>query len=209
MMDVIVVTGGIGSGKSEVCSILQNQYGCGVYEADSRVKALYVTHPTLLSDIEDVLDEKFRDDQGRFVPQMLSRRIFADRKALEEVEKLIFPALIEDFEHWKQAYADDRFIIFESATILEKPYFKGFGDKTILIDAPYEIRLERACCRDGSSRESVSARMSNQDLMNQISEGKVAPDVDAIIYNYDGVDELRHQIVLTINELYGNKTDIN
>ena len=35
---VIVVTGGIGSGKSQVCKILKESYGCDVYEADARAK---------------------------------------------------------------------------------------------------------------------------------------------------------------------------
>ena len=37
MMEILVITGGIGSGKSEVCRILQELYGCGVYNADERV----------------------------------------------------------------------------------------------------------------------------------------------------------------------------
>lgn len=208
-MDVLVVTGGIGSGKSEVCSILMDVYGCGVYEADSRVKTLYSIHPTLLNDIEVALGEGFRDSEDKFSPSLLSARIFSDRNALEKVEELVFPALLDDFETWKQDHADDKFVVFESATILEKPYFKDFGDKTILIDAPFETRLLRASGRDNVSQESILARMMNQKLMNRISEGEEAPEVDAVIYNYDGVGELRHQVVLTVNELYGLKTDIN
>ena len=36
-MDILVVTGGIGSGKSEVCRILQKEFGCGLYNADQSV----------------------------------------------------------------------------------------------------------------------------------------------------------------------------
>ena len=39
-MRILVVTGGIGSGKSKVCAILEEVYGFPVYNADSRVKGL-------------------------------------------------------------------------------------------------------------------------------------------------------------------------
>ena len=53
-MKVLIVTGGIGSGKSMVCSMLSKDYGYPVYEADKRVKELYLEHPRLMADIEDL-----------------------------------------------------------------------------------------------------------------------------------------------------------
>ena len=68
-MKVLVVTGGIGSGKSEVCRLLA-EYGFQMqYDADSRAKGLYVEHPHLLDDIEKAL--------GGAVVSMLQRRLLA------------------------------------------------------------------------------------------------------------------------------------
>ena len=39
---VIIVTGGIGSGKSEVCRILSGSYGFPVYEADRKAKTKFI-----------------------------------------------------------------------------------------------------------------------------------------------------------------------
>ena len=105
-MDILVVTGGIGSGKSEVCRILQKEFGCGLYNADQSVKRLYDTHPTLLEDIEEVTGVILRDDNGRFVPSRLSEKIFSDKELLLKVEDLVFPALNEDFTaapNWKKS----------------------------------------------------------------------------------------------------------
>jgi SulP family sulfate permease len=52
---VIVITGGIGSGKSEVCRILREMGFCAQYNADTRAKALYEEHPSLLAGIESLL----------------------------------------------------------------------------------------------------------------------------------------------------------
>ena len=201
-MEILVITGGIGSGKSEVCRILQELYGCGVYNADERVKLLYDIHPTLLDNIEKLTGESLRDDDGRFVPSRLSARIFADRKILLDVETLVFPALIEDFHTWAKKYEDDRFVIFESATILEKPELAGFGDKVILVDSLFETRLERVCRRNSVPRESVYARMINQKMMNGISCGEIEPEVDAVIHNLGTLSDLKYSVIRTIKELY-------
>lgn len=199
-----MVTGGIGSGKSEVCRILQECYSCGVYNADERVKFLYDVHPTLLDDIEALTGDSLRDGDGRFVPSRLSARIFSDRRLLKEVEKLVFPALMDDFRSWAEGYADDRFVVFESATILEKPELQGFGDKVVLVDAMVETRLERACLRDSAPRESIYARMLNQKMMNSISDGEMKAEVDAVIHNLGTLSDLRYSTIRVIKELYGN-----
>ena len=56
-MRTIVVTGGIGSGKSAVCGLLREK-GIPVYDADSRTKALY--HGDLLARIESAFGRSFR-----------------------------------------------------------------------------------------------------------------------------------------------------
>lgn len=203
-MKVLVITGGIGSGKSAVCRILHEAGVTAQYNADERVKALYSAHPTLLNDIQTSLGCVLRNEDGDFVPSMLASRIFSDPQALLEVESLVFPALMEDFKAFAEANEEEDIIVFESATILEKPQFDGFGDMVVLVDAPYELRLERACVRDGAAKEAVEARMSNQKLMNMLSEGGHDPRIDAVIMNDSDMDELRLRTYETMTVLFGD-----
>lgn len=201
-MEVLVVTGGIGSGKTEVCRILREEYGCGVYDADSKVKELYHTHPTLLSDIEDLLGIVLRDENGRFTPRKLADVIFSDTGALNGLENILFPVLMADFDMWKKHYEADRFVVFESATILEKPQLRGFGDRLMIVDAPFDVRLARACRRNGAAEEEVRARMRNQVLMNRISSGEGYDEADVIIRNTGSIDDLRRQTVDAIGRIF-------
>lgn len=202
-MDVLIITGGIGSGKSEACRILKEEFGCGVYYADERVKQMYDIHHTLLGDIEKLTGQSLRDSEGKFVPSRLSALIFTDSQLLDKVEQLVFPALMEDFASWAKAYENDAFVVLESATVLEKPYFKGLGDKVIVVDANMETRMERASVRDGVPHERISARMKNQKMMNSISNGEFNPDVDVIVYNTGTLTDLRNSIVSAVRNLYG------
>ena len=62
-MRTIAVTGGIGSGKSEVCSILSSR-GIPVYDSDSAAKRLYREDGSLLDSVEGVFGQSFRDLSG-------------------------------------------------------------------------------------------------------------------------------------------------
>lgn len=193
-MKVVVVTGGIGSGKSVACRILQSQFGWPVYNADSKVKELYVSSPTLLTDIEDALEMKLRNADGEFIPSLLASRIFSDSGALEKVEELVFPELTSDFEMWKKEQGNVDYVILESATILEKPALKGMWDILILIDAPIELRRARTAARDGVSEEIAGRRMESQKLMNEVSKGMVIPDADVVILNDSTESKLQEKL---------------
>jgi dephospho-CoA kinase len=209
MMRILVVTGGIGSGKSKVCAILEEVYGFPVYNADSKVKGLYESDPEVLDSIEEALGQSFRTEDGKFSPSLLAGRIFSDEEDLVKVEQLVFPALVRDFKAWQAKAGNHDFIVFESATILEKEHFKGFGDVVMLVDAPIRLRLERACRRDSSSEDKVLARMSKQKLMNEFSEGIALPEVDVVIANTGDVEELKVKVTECIDTLLDRNIDNN
>lgn len=203
MAEVLVISGGIGSGKSTVCRILEEKYQWPVYEADSKVKELYHTSPTLLSDIESKLGASFRDESGAFQPYLLASRIFTDPRALSDVESLVFPVLMADFDRWKEKYDNKDFVVLESATILEKPELAGIGDKVVVVDAPVDVRIERALSRGGVTRDAIEARVSRQMLMNRISEGNVPDEVDYVIDNGAGMKQLDENIADCVCFLIG------
>ena len=202
-MKVLAVTGGIGSGKSEVCRILAENGLTLQYNADSRAKALYVESPVLLDEIEIALGGKFRDEDGNFVPSRLAAVIFSDSAALEKVEALLFPEMIRDFHRVMAEAAEDQIVVFESATFLEKKQFDGFADIVLLVDAPFDVRLERACRRDGASKEAILARMKSQRLMNELSEGLEDPRISCRVLN-DGTRQELEQNVLSVLNQIGN-----
>ncbi|MBO5418638.1 MAG: dephospho-CoA kinase [Bacteroidales bacterium] len=199
---VVVITGGIGSGKSEVCRIFRRLGVNAVYNADQKVKALYGGVPGLLDTIERSLRLTLRNQDGSFCPASLAKVIFNDRAALQIVEKIVFPYLKEDFNTWVKDYADEHIVLFESATILEKEDFDGFGDRVILVDAPVELRKCRAADRDRLPKERIEERMSNQQQMNSFADCQ--DRVDYIIVNDGTLEELENKVRIIYNKLINN-----
>lgn len=190
---VIVLTGGIGSGKSEVSRILSERYSCSIYEADSKVKELYGRYTELVDDIESAIGQKVRNEAGYFEPSLLAKRIFSDKEALSKVEELVFPYLFRDFADF--ASETSGMIVFESATILDKACFRNFGDIVILVDAPVEIRLQRAVKRDSASKEKILERMDNQKIAID------NPRVDYVIVNDTTIEELQFKVDCIMEEI--------
>lgn len=207
-MNVVLITGGIGSGKSEVCRILKDNYGIPCYNADSRVKELYMTHPQLLRDIEVALGVSLLDADGRFMPSVLAERIFTSDEDLRLVESIVFPVLAEDFENWKSARSSSD-VIIESATALEKESLAQMYDKVVVVDAPFEVRLDRACGRDASEKETVMKRMRAQLLMNRISDGYIDERVDYLLENTSDMASLKRKVEEMIDKVFDDKKVID
>lgn len=116
----ILLTGGIGSGKSSVRRILERM-GVPCYDADSAVKGFYevpleseseqlasgtTEKPFLLPEIEAALGLSFRKSDGSFDSRKLADAIFSDSGRLKTVESIVFPALATDFERWRKSVGE-------------------------------------------------------------------------------------------------------
>lgn len=166
-MKTILVTGPIGSGKSQVCRILEAK-GYPVYDSDSRTKGLYANRPGLKALLEKELDVRFEDLQI----------IFTDSEKREKLEAIVYPLVREDFEKFK---ADNRkcgTVFFESATAWQKPQFRDCFDSVWMVEAPLQTRAQR--------NPKVLQRNSLQNF-----NGLKA---DKIINNDSTLDELKQKI---------------
>ena len=83
---VICITGGIGSGKSTVCAMLESK-GHPVYYSDERAKALMQTNATLVQGITALLGEK-AFLQGELNRVYVAEKIFGNIEFKEKLEVL-------------------------------------------------------------------------------------------------------------------------
>ena len=131
MMRTILVTGPIGSGKSEACRYLAS-LDFPVYECDARTKMLYSLVPGLKCSIEERLG----------LPWSQIGTVFADPDKLRTLEEMVYPHVLEDLKAWKAAQTAPLLFV-ESAIALDKPQFDGLYDAVLLVTAPYELRVQR------------------------------------------------------------------
>ena len=98
-MKTVILTGGIGSGKSAVCACLRAR-GVPVYDSDSRTKSLYDRDPALVGRLESVLGTGLRTAEGRLDRRRLAEVIFSDPDRRAAVEAGGPPAAPAGFRRW-------------------------------------------------------------------------------------------------------------
>lgn len=152
------ITGGIGSGKSTVCRLFA-QKGIAVYDSDAAAKRLMQEDGALRRQLAG------RFGEGTFRNGVLDRAylagiVFADPQALADLNALVHPVVMRDFDAWA-ARQDGSYVILESAILFEAG-LEGCVDKTVAVLAPRELRIERTCRRDGCGADQVVRRIAAQ-----------------------------------------------
>lgn len=195
MAVLMLITGGIGSGKSYVSKVF-SAMGVPVYDTDDRTKALYTENAELLEKLKFLLGEQVVSD-GKLNREYMASRLFGNRELMDSLEQLVYPYLLEDIKMWKSGKCAEgvSFMILESAILLEKPIFKGCYDKVLTVRAPMELRISRAMARTNVSRESIVARISNQ----WSDEQRVA--LSDFVIESDSQQAILPQVVKVYNEL--------
>ena len=152
------VTGGIGSGKSLVCSIFRN-LDVAVYDADLEARRIMEQDPGIERELLGRFGKNvFRD--GKLDRRYLAEKIFSDEDARGFVNRLIHPRVWADFANWAERQAGS-YVVEEAALLFESGAWKVL-DLNILVTAGKEIRIGRITARDGLDREEVLARMASQ-----------------------------------------------
>lgn len=157
-MKSIGITGGIGSGKSLVCKIIE-KLGYPVFYADEAAKKLMIDDQSLKSELIHLLGENaYLNNQLNRT--FIAEKIFKNNQLKKEVSDLVHPAVYRAYKNWRKMQNSD-LIFNESALLFETGSYKSF-DATILVTANRETRIQRVMKRDNLSRETVLERMSHQ-----------------------------------------------
>lgn len=154
----IGITGGIGSGKSTVCSLFAER-GIAVYDSDSRAKQLMSESAELRAQLIETFGvECFCD--GTLNRSYLASQVFGSVEALAKLNAIVHPAVRTDFRTWAEQQRG-AYVILESAILFEAG-FDTEVDTTLAVMAPLEERVRRTMARDGIDRQSVMERIAHQ-----------------------------------------------
>jgi len=159
MVQIIGITGGIGSGKSTVCSVYR-VLGVPVFEADTEAKKLINTNSVLKTGLIDLFGRDIYTTDGTINRNKLAGIIFNDEVQLMKVNELIHPVVRAEFKNWAEKQTAP-YVLHEAAILFESGFYKMM-DFTILVSAPEEIRINRVTSRDNSTAAAVKERIDKQ-----------------------------------------------
>lgn len=185
------ITGGIGSGKSILCSYLIHR-GIPVYNCDLEAKRLMCSCTEIRSQITQLIGPESYQGDSLNRPYVASR-IFADKALITALNAIVHPAVRADFLQW--ANRQNAPIVALEAAILLEGSFHTAVDYLLTVSAQSETRIRRVMQRDGLTRPEVEARMANQ-----LPEEERNQRAHFVLFNEDD-DALTPQIEAILEQL--------
>jgi len=182
---IIGITGGIGSGKSYVLSVMEKRFACLLLEADAIAFQLEQPLGSCYQPILQLFGREILASDNTIDRQKLGKIVFADKKKLKRLNQIVHPAVkkkIREEIRLSQAKEPDRIILIEAALLLEDHY-DAICDTIWYIRSSEETRRKRLKEKRGYSEEKITAVMKNQ-----LPEAEFIRQCNCVINN-DGTEE--------------------
>jgi len=181
-MYIIGLTGGIGSGKSAVAEGFR-RLGIKVVDADIAARKVVEKGTPALAEIADHFGMQIVLADGSLDRAALRRVVFGNDSERVWLEKLLHPRIGE----WlaaELAAATSPYAILESPLLLESTQHRMVR-RTLVVDVPEEVQVERAAARDGNTAEQIRAIIARQ-----MSREQRCARADDVIDNAGTLDDL-------------------
>ena len=196
-MKIIGVTGGVGSGKTELLHYIEKNYRCRILLADEASHEVMQKGGRIYEPLVALLGSSVLDSSGEINRKEMAARIFSHEELLGRVNALIHPAVREfileavaEEREKAAAGADDAvdYFFLEAALLIECGY-RSVVDEMWYIYCDLAVRRERLQKSRGYSDEKIDSILSSQ-----LTEAEFRSGSDVIIDNSGNLEDAYRQI---------------
>lgn len=175
------ITGGIGSGKSYVCRILESR-GVSVYDCDAAAKRLMRTSEKLQQELRQLVGQDVYTSDGQLQKRVLADFLLTSEANKQALNDVIHPAVAEDFLSSGMTW-------LESAILFESGFDRRVSfDRVVCVSAPRDVRIQRIMRRD-----NITAEKAAEWIDTQMAQEEVERRSHFVIVN-DGKSDIEQQI---------------
>jgi len=185
------LTGGIGSGKSEVSRRLA-AHGAVIIDADVAARSVVAPGTPGLARVAEAFGAEILGPDGALDRGRLGAIVFRDPASRATLNAIVHPLVGEWMRAAERAAVDaargDVVIVHDVPLLAENRRAADF-DLVIVVDVPPEIQLERLVSQRGMTPEQARARMAAQASREQ----RLAV-ADVVIDNSGSLDDLDRRV---------------
>jgi len=187
---VIGLTGGIGTGKTEVAHVLL-ELGAVVIESDKVAHSSYMPGTKAHEVIVSQFGNRVLDPSGFIDRKSLGKIVFSDPARRLELEEIVWPVVEEMIEDClaEEEKRGTKVVVFEVAKLYE-PGWDRFADIVWTVESPRGDIGKRVEQRSGLDETETGSR-----LAAQLTPDERKSRADLVIENNTTLDDLRNQIV--------------
>ena len=181
------LTGGIGSGKSELSRFFA-KWGAYIFDADKETKIIIDTKENVQKEIIDEFDTNILNAENRIDKKKLARIAFQDEGHQLRLNSIMHPYVFQEidkqFDNVSSANKHKIFVV--DAALIYESGADTHMDFVIVITSLLRFRAERAMGRGNMTREDFMKRV---DL--QWTDEDKAHMADYIISNNNSLEDLK------------------
>jgi dephospho-CoA kinase len=154
------LTGGIGSGKSEVSRRLAAR-GAVVIDADKAARAVVEPGTPGLEAIEETFGKEVIREDGTLDREKLGAIVFGDPDKLAALNAIVHP-LVRDWMVAAEEQAPEDAVVIQDVPLLAENGLAPLYDLVIVVDTPPEAQLDRLTRLRGMPEDQARARIAAQ-----------------------------------------------
>ncbi len=184
---VVGLTGGIGSGKSEVARLFADR-GVFVVDTDAVAHELSAAGGAAIEPIRAAFGPGVISPDGALDRAAMRRRVFADPAARRKLESILHP-LIRARSQERLAQAQSRYAILVVPLLVESGVDRDRYQRVLVVDCPEALQTARVTSRSGLDPDEVRAIMATQ-----ASRAERLSQADDVIDNSGPLEQLEPQV---------------
>jgi len=187
---IVELTGGIGSGKTAAADMFAVR-GAVLVDADAIAHELTVPGGAAMPAIEAEFGREVIAESGALDRAAMRRLAFGDVSARARLERILHPMIRNESEARVAAALNSAatYVVLVIPLLVESGQARSRGGRTLVVDCPESLQVERVMARNGLRADEVEAIMQAQ--ASRAARLAVADDV---ILNDRGLEELREQV---------------
>lgn len=190
----VVVTGGIGSGKSAVSRLFE-ELGAVLIDADALAREVVAAGTTGLEEIVRTFGPDLVGPDGELDRPAMGRRVFDDPTARTQLEAIIHPRVRKRSDEIEASVAGDAVVVHDIPLLVETGQAGRF-DVVVVVDVPEEVQVERLMRDRGMSEQEARSR-----IRAQASREQRLAVADHVIDNTGAREDLRPQVARVLEQL--------
>jgi dephospho-CoA kinase len=180
----VAVTGGIGAGKSEALAAFA-RHGAATISSDEIVHRLLRDDSEVRRALLERFGKRILGEDDQVDRSAIAEIVFADREALEWLEGLLHPLVVEEYMQWREELAQLPSPPAVSATEVPLLYEVGGQDRfdaVVVVTAPAEVRARRTEVEAGQREPRLlpdSVKVAQADF-SYVNDGSLE-ELDAFV----------------------------
>ncbi len=184
---LVGLTGGIASGKSQACHYFA-ELGIPIVDADIVARQVVEPGQPALARISDYFGPEILLGDGSLNRRLLRQLIFNDQPKKQWLNQLLHPLIRQQMLlQLEQAEGPYKILV---APLLFENHLDKLTDRSLLIDVPVALQLQRTSARDG-----VNTKQAQQIIDAQMSRADKRAAADDIINNDQDLNKLQQEVL--------------